>query len=121
MRILIASSVFMMIASAFALYAVNYETRGMADAVRAKERDLEKAQRDIAILKAERAHLARPDRIAAEARKIGLAPARHGQFAPYSAPDPINSVGDLMARYGGDASMGGVPGTADAAPTLDAR
>ena len=89
MRLLIASSVFLFLASAFALYAVNYETRSLSQSLSDKERALKKAREDIAVLKAERAHLARPERISNEARRLGLRPAQHSQFVPYNDPDPL--------------------------------
>ncbi len=91
MRILITIAVFATLASAFALYAVNYETRGLADDVRKREQKIEKTHRDIAILKAERAHLARPERIGEHARRLGLRPATRNQFSAYPDPDPLRS------------------------------
>ena len=44
--------------------------------MQAQERALEKAENDVAVLKAERAHLARPERFEPLARELGLAPAR---------------------------------------------
>lgn len=93
MRILMTIAVLATLASAFALYAVNYETRELAEEVRAREQNIEKAHRDIAILKAERAHLARPERIGEHARRLGLQPASRDQFAAYPDPDPLHSQG----------------------------
>lgn len=90
MKILTAIAVFATLASAFALYAVNYETRGLAEDISQREQAIEKAQRDIAILKAERAHLARPERIGKHARGLGLKPASRDQFAAYPNPDPLD-------------------------------
>jgi cell division protein FtsL len=89
MRIVLSLAVFTMLASAFALYAVNYETRKLAEDVRQKEQELETARRDIAILKAERAHLSRPERIGKHARALGLKPAQRSQFVAFSDPDPL--------------------------------
>ncbi|MCH9806863.1 MAG: cell division protein FtsL [Alphaproteobacteria bacterium] len=89
MRILLTLAVIATLGSAFTLYAVNYETRAIAEDVKRKVRAIEKAQHDISILKAERAHLARPERIAKYARELGLVPAKRGQFAGYSEPDPL--------------------------------
>jgi len=99
MRILLTVAVAMTLGSAFTLYAVNYETRGLADDVKRREKSINKARRDIAILKAERAHLARPDRIGLHARALGLAPAKRGQFATYSISDP---TGRRVTRRPGD-------------------
>lgn len=80
MRTLVVLSVFMTLASAFVLYAINYDTRRIAADVHRQERALEKARQDIAVLKAERAHLSRPERIAPHARALGLQPAKQHQF-----------------------------------------
>lgn len=87
MRTLIVSAVFLALSSAFLLYGLNYDTRLMEARVNAQERDADRARSDIAILKAERAHLARPDRIEALARSQGLKPATEKQFARRGA-DP---------------------------------
>ena len=91
MRILMTIAVFATLASAFALYAVNYETRGLAEEVRQREQKIEKAHRDIAILKAERAHLARPERIGEYAHALGLRPAAGEQFVAYPDPAPLKT------------------------------
>ena len=93
MKILTTIAVFATLASAFALYAVNYETRGLEAEVRKRERKIEKAHRDIAILKAERAYLARPERIGKHAHSLGLRPATRDQFTAYPAPDPLQMNG----------------------------
>ena len=87
MRMLTISAAFMAIASAFMLYGLNYDTRVTAAQVQALERNADKARSDISVLKAERAHLARPERIEALARAQGLAPAVKKQLerAPASA------------------------------------
>ncbi len=58
--------------AAFALYAVKYDTRRIEADVHQAERRLERLEDDIAVLKAERAHLARPERIEKLARDLGL-------------------------------------------------
>jgi cell division protein FtsL len=68
------------LASAFVLYGINYDTRLMDQRLQEKERAIEKARGDIAVLKAERAHLARPERIEALARAQGLVPASERQL-----------------------------------------
>ena len=68
------------VASAFALYALKYDTRRMEARVQALERTLQATQRDIARLKAEYAHLARPERIEPMARALGLAPIGARQY-----------------------------------------
>ncbi|MBU2533831.1 MAG: cell division protein FtsL [Alphaproteobacteria bacterium] len=67
--------------SAFALYAFSYRTRGLAENNQAIERQISDLRREIAILRAERAYLMRPDRIEPLARQLGMEPVRGGQFA----------------------------------------
>jgi cell division protein FtsL len=79
MRILNFVAVFMALASAFLLYGLNYDTRMIEGRLHSREREAEQARADIAVLRAERAHLARPERIEPIARGLGLEPlgARH--------------------------------------------
>jgi cell division protein FtsL len=84
------------LASAFLLYGLNYDTRLLEERVRAQERAIEDARSDIAILKAERAHLARPDRIAPLAHAQGLRPASDRQLAP-SPEDALARLGNAAA------------------------
>jgi cell division protein FtsL len=69
------------IAGCFALYAVKLEVRQLDAAVQADERRLERLYGEVAVLRAERALLARPDRIETLARAMGLAPIRADQIA----------------------------------------
>lgn len=85
MRMLILGAMALALASAFSLYAINYDTRRLAVHVRDQERAIEQAHSDIAVLKAERAHLGRPDRIEPLARALGLQPATERQLV--GAPD----------------------------------
>jgi cell division protein FtsL len=89
------------LASAFALYAIKYDTRRLEVRVQAQERALEKAEIDVAVLTAERAHLARPERLEPLARLLGLAPITNTQYlrldamgadAPTREPDPANAA-----------------------------
>jgi cell division protein FtsL len=81
--------------SAFALYAIKYDTRRLEARVAAQERALEKAENDVTILMAERTHLARPERLEPLARLIGLVPIQAAQYlrvelpAGQSVPSPI--------------------------------
>lgn len=70
------------VASAFLLYSLNYETRRLEAQIQAQERESQKAKSDIAVLKAERSHLSRPERIDPLARSQGLAPPRADQLVP---------------------------------------
>jgi len=73
-RLSAVGTVLLAVASAFVLYAISYETRRLEQLVSVQARTIEKTRLDIAILRAERAYLARPERIEELARKIGLAP-----------------------------------------------
>jgi cell division protein FtsL len=73
------------LAAAFALYAVKYDTRQLESRVQAQERALEKAETDVTVLSAERAHLARPERLEPLARLIGLAPITSTQYVRIDA------------------------------------
>ena len=68
------------LASAVALYAIKNDTRRLETRVLAQERTLERARSDVAVLLAERAHLARPERLEAWARAMGLGPIAAGQY-----------------------------------------
>lgn len=85
MRMIILAALLVTLGSAFVLYASNYDTRLIEARIEKQERAIEKARGDIAVLKAERAHLARPERIAPLARGLGLAPASEKQLA--ASPD----------------------------------
>ena|SRR5438477_6198609 len=75
------------LASAFALYAIKYDTRRLEVRVQAQERALEKAESDVTVLTAERAHLARPERLEPMARLLGLAPITSGQYLRLEADE----------------------------------
>jgi cell division protein FtsL len=81
MRIIISGALALALASAFLLYSSNYDTRLLEASVQAQERAIEQARSDIIVLKAERAHLGRPDRIEPLARAQGLRPATEEQLA----------------------------------------
>ena len=68
------------LASTFALYAIKDGTRRLEGRVQGQERTLERAENDVSVLTAERAHLARPERLEPLARKLGLAPVSGGQY-----------------------------------------
>ena len=76
------------LAAAFALYAVKYDTRRLETRVQAQERALEKAENDVTVLTAERAHLARPERLEPLARLIGLAPITSTQYVRIDTARP---------------------------------
>src|SRR5262245_41392342 len=68
------------LASAFALYALKYETRRLELGVQAQELAAKRLAGEIRVLKAEYAHLARPGRIEPLARALGLAPVTGRQY-----------------------------------------
>jgi cell division protein FtsL len=95
MRILNIAAVFLALASAFLLYGLNYDTRMIEARLHAREREAERARADIAVLRAERAHLARPDRIEPLARGLGLEPLAARHLLPgHTAPDLTTSSTD---------------------------
>ena len=80
LRMFMFLSVGVALFSAFALYAISHQTKLLADANQSTERQIRKLGRDIAVLRAERSYLMRPDRIEPLARKLGMRPARGDQF-----------------------------------------
>jgi hypothetical protein len=93
-------NLFLMLAAlgcAFALYALKYDTRQLEVRVLAQERALEKAEGDVAVLVAERALLARPDRIEPLARALGLVPLGRRQYLRLD-------MGEAGAREAADAT-----------------
>lgn len=85
MHPLTVSAVFMAISSAFLLYGLSYDTRQIEARVGAQQRLADEARSDISVLKAERAHLARPGRIEPLARAQGLVPMSDRQIADEEA------------------------------------
>ena len=80
LRMLMFLSVAVAQISAFGLYTVSYETREIAEANQRAEKEIGTLSRDIAILRAERTYLMRPERIEPLARKLGMQPVRGEQF-----------------------------------------
>lgn len=74
MPTLTLAAFFMALSSAFLLYGLTYDTRLIEQRVQAAERAADRARSEIAVLRAERAHLARPERIEPLARAQGLRP-----------------------------------------------
>jgi len=65
---------------AFALYAISYRTRQLETANQIREKQIKQLERDIAVLRAERSYLMRPQRLEPLARKLGMRPVRGDQF-----------------------------------------
>ena len=63
MRLINAASYCFALTCALLLYGLSYETRRLEGDVLAQERAVDAARSDIAVLKAERGHLSRPERI----------------------------------------------------------
>lgn len=80
MHTLTLASIFLALSSAFMLYGLTYDTRLVEQRVQLAERSADRARSDIAILRAERAHLARPERIEPLARALGLRPTQSDQI-----------------------------------------
>lgn len=93
MRIVNIATAFLALSSAFLLYALNYDARVIEARVHAEERHLEVLKSDVAVMKAERAHLARPERIAPLAGSQGLAPAEARQFSDWETGSMAKSPG----------------------------
>lgn len=79
-RLLAIMAGLLTIAAATGLYALKHDTRRLEAEVQATERAIEKAESDIAALKAERAWLGRPERIDELARAQGLGPIKPEQY-----------------------------------------
>lgn len=95
MRLMNIAAFCFAVASAFLLYSLNYETRRLEAQIQAQERESQKAKSDIAVLKAERSHLSRPERIDPLARSQGLTPPRADQLLP--ADLATSSASDAVA------------------------
>lgn len=77
-----AVSVFLALMSALLLYGLSYDTRLIEAEVQGAERKSERLRSEIAVMRAERAHLARPERIEPLARAQGLRPSELQQVVP---------------------------------------
>ena len=80
LRFLMFGSIMLALGSAFFLYATNYQTGRIDADVQELERRKAKLIRDISVQKAERAFLARPERIAGHASELGMRPSRGEQY-----------------------------------------
>jgi cell division protein FtsL len=80
LRLLSVAAMALTGASAFGLYQIKYDTRQLEAKLQAGERSIEKMEGDIAVLKAEKAYLARPERSEALAKKQGLGPIAGTQY-----------------------------------------
>lgn len=90
----------LMLVSTFSLYAIKYDTRRLEVEVLKQERALEKAENDVTVLKAERAYLARPERIETLARELGLAPVSRRQYLRVGIDDPDQTGSEAAVASG---------------------
>lgn len=102
LRLLSVAAMALTIAAAFGLYQIKYDTRQLEAKLQAGERSIEKMEGDIAVLKAEKAYLARPERIESLAKKQGLGPIAGHQ---YILPGELESRIATQARAERDASV----------------
>ncbi len=80
-RFLTIAGVVGTIAVVFVLYATKHDTRALDQRVRELERLVDRAETDVAVLRAEWGHLTEPRRIERLTRKhLGLAPMHPSQF-----------------------------------------
>ncbi len=94
-RVIDVAAGIMVLVAAGTLYAVKHDTQRIERVVQARERAAEKAESDIAILRAERAYLGRPERIEPLARKQGLEPIREQQYSRLEEP-PEDAIARLL-------------------------
>jgi cell division protein FtsL len=85
------------LASAFALYVLKYDTRRMEARVQGLQRSVDKLEGEIARLRAEHAHLSRPERIEPMARALGLAPIGPRQYLRVGASPPAVAEAPVAA------------------------
>ncbi len=94
-RVIDVAAGIMVLVAAGTLYAVKHDTQRIERVVQARERVAEKAESDIAVLRAERAYLGRPERIEPLARKQGLEPIREQQYSRLEEP-PEDAIARLL-------------------------
>lgn len=94
-RVIDVAAGIMVLVAAGSLYAVKHDTQRIERVVQARERAAEKAESDIAVLRAERAYLGRPERIEPLARKQGLEPIREQQYSRLEEP-PEDAIARLL-------------------------
>ena len=73
------------VVSAVSLYAIGHKTRQLSDRTTDMVREIRDLEREIAVLRAERAFLLRPERIEPLARKIKMRPITGEQFTTTEA------------------------------------
>jgi cell division protein FtsL len=73
------------VVSAVSLYAIGHKTRQLSDRTTDMVREIRDLEREIAVLRAERAFLLRPERIEPLARKIKMRPITGEHFTTTEA------------------------------------
>jgi hypothetical protein len=86
LRIINLTLMLLTVLGVFALYAIKHDARQLEARVQLHERDLEKLENHVAVLVAERAHLARPKALEPLARALGLTPIAPRQYLSLDAP-----------------------------------
>jgi cell division protein FtsL len=104
------------LASTFALYAIKYDTRRLEARVQGQERALERAENDVTVLTAERAHLARPERLEPLARQLGLAPISGSQYLRLEFSSGVPSPLVEEGQGGGETRRSSGPPTPNPSP-----
>ncbi|HJZ34267.1 MAG TPA: cell division protein FtsL [Hyphomicrobiaceae bacterium] len=80
LRLINLALMLLTLVAVFALYAIKLDARQRELSVQEQERDLEKLENNVAVLTAERAHLARPEALEPLARRLGLVPITPRQY-----------------------------------------
>lgn len=102
LRWLTATVALATIVAAFGVTWIKYDTRQLEARLEAQRQKIEKAQSDIAVLKAELGYLTRPERLEPLARKhLGLQPATGQQIV--GIDDLPRATGQAPERAGGAA------------------
>src|SRR5262245_61087399 len=86
LRIINLALMLLTLGAVFALYAIKYDACQREGGVQMQEHDVEKLENHVAVLVAERAHLARPKALEPLARSLGLAPIAPRQYLRLEGP-----------------------------------
>ena len=96
-----SGAVALTLVSAWVLYSESTATRRLEQQVQGAERQRERLEDEIAVLKAERAYLARPSRIEPAARALGMRPALERQYVRIDELAPGDDTQQVPAPTGG--------------------
>lgn len=95
LRLIHTVAVVCVLVSAIVLYAVNFQTRRVEAGVQARERQLEKLQTEIQVLRADFALASSPTAIEAAARRLGMGPATGFKPLTPEALPPLADAGNI--------------------------